>query len=60
MGFGDFAPSAGGQMKRVTKAAIRRMQEKFAEADAISEEIRIKEAEEKAKIAPEMDATLDW
>ena len=38
MGFGDFAPPAGGNMKRVTKAALRRMAEKFQQADAISEE----------------------
>ena len=47
-------------MKRVTKAAIRRMAEKFQEADALAEEIRAKEAAERADIAPELDKTLDW
>lgn len=60
MGFGDFAPPAGGNMKRVTKAALRRMAEKFQQADEISQEIHKKEEEERKKIAPDMDATLDW
>ena len=60
MGFGDFAPPAGGNMKRVTKAALRRMQEKFQHADEISEEIRKKEEAERAEIKPALDETLDW
>ena len=47
-------------MKRVTKAALRRMAEKFQQADEISQEIHKKEEEERKKIAPDMDATLDW
>ena len=39
-------------MKRVTKAALRRMEEKFKHADEISEEIRKKEEAERAALKP--------
>jgi hypothetical protein len=59
MGFSDFAPSSRGRAKPITKAAMRRMAEKFAHADEISKELRAKEEEEKKKAVEEFDGLLN-
>ncbi len=61
MGFSDFAPASHGRAKPITKAAMRRMAEKFQAAGELSKELREKEEEEKKKAASEMEGLWnDW
>lgn len=59
MGFSDFAPASSGRAKPITKAAMRRMAEQFAQADQIAKELHEKEEAEKKKAASEMEGLLD-
>ncbi|MDD2916523.1 MAG: hypothetical protein PHH70_01625 [Candidatus Gracilibacteria bacterium] len=58
MGAGDYTPSASGRAKPVTKAQIRRMQEDYARAEALSKEVLKQERQEQEKINHEMNDLL--
>jgi hypothetical protein len=54
----DYVPSASGRAKPITKAQLRRMQEDYARADALSQEWLELERIEKEKAAWEMNDLL--
>ncbi|MDD5376793.1 MAG: hypothetical protein PHH16_01620 [Candidatus Gracilibacteria bacterium] len=58
MGAGDYTPSSSGRAKPVTKAQLRRMQEDYARAEALSKEALEQEKKEQEKASREMNDLL--
>lgn len=54
----DYAPSASGRAKPITKAQLRRMQEDYARAEALSKEALEQEKIEKERVSREMNELL--
>lgn len=54
----DCAPSASGRAKPITKAQLRKMQEDYARAEALSKEVLEQEKREQEKASREMNDLL--
>ncbi|EKD44338.1 MAG: hypothetical protein ACD_71C00174G0002 [uncultured bacterium (gcode 4)] len=54
----DYTPSASGRAKPITKAQLRKMQEDYARAEALSKEVLEQEKKEQEKVGREMNDLL--
>ncbi len=60
MWFWDYTPSGWGRPKPLTKTQIRKLQEAYLHAGAITEEVRKKEQEEQCNINNNTESLLKY
>jgi hypothetical protein len=58
MGYWDYTPSSHHPKKPLTRAQIRKMQEAYASADAITSKVKDMEGQEQSQTREELERTI--